>query len=114
MYQLINILIVKKVFLKDYNDYKSNFHNNWTLKNETNKYCENDCIILYQIIIKFRELMLEYFRVDIIKSPTTASLSMRVYRINYLKDKIIPNLPADVYNILVNSYFGGLVDLYIP
>lgn len=104
----------KKVSLNDYNDYKSNFNNNWSLKMETNKYCLNDCFVLYQIIIKFRELMLEYFRVDITKTPTAASLSMRVFRINYLEDKIIPNLPSDIYNILVNSYFGGHVDLYIP
>nr|YP_010470457.1 hypothetical protein N4M07_mgp007 [Inonotus hispidus]UVF37945.1 hypothetical protein [Inonotus hispidus] len=58
--------------------------------------------------------MLKYFKVDIIKTATAASLSMRVFRTNYLKDKIIPYLPADLYNILVKSYFGGHVDLYVP
>nr|YP_009693752.1 hypothetical protein [Inonotus obliquus]BBN21278.1 hypothetical protein [Inonotus obliquus] len=104
----------KKVSLDDYNNYKSKFNNNWSLKNETNNYCLNDCIVLHKIMLKFRELMLKYFRLDIIKCPTAASLSMRVFRTNYLDDKIIPNLPINIYNILVESYYGGHVDLYIP
>nr|YP_009693758.1 hypothetical protein [Inonotus obliquus]BBN21284.1 hypothetical protein [Inonotus obliquus] len=104
----------KKVSLIDYNNYKSKFNNNWSLKNETNSYCLKDCILLYKIIIIFRDLMLKYFRVDIIKTPTTASLTMRVFRTNYLQDKIIPIMPADIYNVLVKSYFGGHVDLYVP
>lgn len=104
----------KKVSLSEYNNYKAKFNNNWSLKNETNNYCLNDCIILHKIMLKFRELILEYFKVDVIKSPTAASLSMRVFRTKYLQDKIIPNLPINIYNILVDSYYGGHVDLYIP
>lgn len=103
----------KKISLSEYNNYKSKYNYNWSLKNETNNYCFNDCIVLHKIIVKFRELMLDYFRVDITKSPTAASLSMRVYRAKYLKNKIIPNIPIEIYNILVNSYFGGHVDLYM-
>lgn len=37
---------------EDYNIYNNDFYNNnWNLKNETIKYCEIDCISLYQIIL---------------------------------------------------------------
>lgn len=104
----------KKVSLNEYNQYKSNFNNNWSLKNETKNYCLNDCIVLYKIIKKFGDFMLEQFRVNIHKSPTLSSLTMRIFRTNYLNDKIILKLNKNIYEILVKSYFGGHVDLYIP
>ena len=32
--------------------------NNWSLKNETLKYCINDCISLYEVLIKFNQFIL--------------------------------------------------------
>ena len=44
-----------KVSLIDYNEYKKRFNdiNLWSLKSETIKYCEIDCISLHQVIIYF-------------------------------------------------------------
>jgi hypothetical protein len=39
--------------LDQYNVYKKLFNNKWSLKDETIKYCNQDCISLYQIIEKF-------------------------------------------------------------
>jgi hypothetical protein len=55
-------------------------------KKETIKYCQNDCIILYFIIKNFGERILKLFNVDIHSYPTLPSLSLAIYRVNFLKD----------------------------
>ena len=53
-------------------------YNEW--KNKINKYCENDCISLYDVLIKFRELVFKNWQLDIEKYPTTPSLAFAIYR----------------------------------
>ena len=43
--------------LEDYNNYCTKFNNNWDLKLEAIKYCEIDCISLYQVIETFSKLI---------------------------------------------------------
>lgn len=52
---------INKIKLNEYNEYKTKFKNNWSLKSEAIKYCRIDCISLYQILIKFNELMYNLF-----------------------------------------------------
>lgn len=80
---------------------------------ETIKYCELDCISLYQIIDKFSNLIFNKFKVSIFKAPTLVSLTFLIYRTRYLNNKIIPILDKKLYDVLVKSYFGGHVDCYI-
>jgi uncharacterized protein YprB with RNaseH-like and TPR domain len=104
-----------KVSMEDYNNYKQRFAGKkWNLKEETINYCVKDCISLYQIINSFKDLIFKLFKVNIFSSATLPSLSFRIYRTKYLKDKIIPILDQNIYEVLVNSYFGGHTDLYIP
>ena len=51
----------KNIKLEDYNNYKSKFNNNWNLRNECIKYCKLDCISLYQILIKFNDMIFNLF-----------------------------------------------------
>lgn len=44
----------------EYSDYLDSFdtyaaHSTWSLRNETIKYCELDCKVLYQVVTKFNE-----------------------------------------------------------
>lgn len=59
-----------KVTEEEYNIYKANFINNWSLKDETIKYCILDCVILHQILVKFNSLIFNRFNVTITKYPT--------------------------------------------
>lgn len=47
-----------------------------TLLEEAIKYCEQDCISLYQVMSKFNDLMFEEFSINMNKYPTISSLSM--------------------------------------
>lgn len=51
-----------KVNENKYNEYLNSFNKNWNLKNEAIKYCNIDCISLYQILIKFNKLIFDLFK----------------------------------------------------
>ncbi len=75
----------------DYVKYVQNhIQNLWNLKDETIKYCIQDCVSLHQVIIKFNYLIFDQFNLNIHRFPTFSSLALGIYRCNYLKDNKIP------------------------
>jgi hypothetical protein len=104
------------ISLEEYNIYYKSFENNqWSLKDETIKYCMQDCITLYQIIDKFQKRIFKLFRIDIHKYPTLSSLAFGIYRSNYLKKEYkIPLIEGKIYDFIKQSYTGGSVDVYRP
>ena len=108
-----------KITIKEYFIYSKNFKNNWSLRDETIKYCLQDCITLYQILVKFNSLIYKKFKVNINRYPTLPSLAFGIFRSNFLgynlnKDKKIPILVGEIYDFIRKSYTGGAVDMYIP
>ena len=101
---------------EEYNNYYKNFNktNIWNLKNESVKYCNIDCISLYQVIIKFNNLIFDLFKINIHKYPTLPSLAFAIYRSNFMMETIIPQLSGKIANDIRQSYTGGAVDMYIP
>nr|YP_010130189.1 hypothetical protein KQ422_mgp109 [Clavaria fumosa]QPZ51091.1 hypothetical protein [Clavaria fumosa] len=106
----------------EYNTYCKLFkNNNWNLKKESIKYCENDCIVLYNIIKNFNLKIFNLFKINIHKYPTLPSLSLAIYRSNFLfaEDNLhekykIPLIKGNIYNNLKEGYTGGSVDIYKP
>ena len=47
-------------------------------KDEAIKYCELDCVSLYNILIHFKELVYNKFAVNIDKYPTIPSLAFAI------------------------------------
>ena len=103
-----------KISIEQYKIYKSSFHSNWNLKTETIKYCEIDCISLYQIIIKFSNMIFELFKINIHKYPTLSSLAFGIFRTHFLRKDEIPQLSGQIANDIRISYTGGAVDMYLP
>ena len=103
-----------KINLANYNKYKNNFNNNWSLRNESIKYCEIDCVSLYQVIFKFSELIFSLFGKNIHKYPTLPSLAFAIFRTIFMEEKSIPQLFGKISNDIRQSYTGGAVDMYIP
>lgn len=99
----------------EYLKYSENFKDkSWNLRNEIIKYCEIDCVSLYQVIIKFNELVFEKFNIDIHKYPTLSSLAFAIFRTHFLKLNTIPQLFGQIAKEIRMSYTGGAVDMYIP
>jgi DNA polymerase type B, organellar and viral len=97
----------------DYNCYIENY-NIWNLKEESIRYCEIDCVSLYQIIVKFNELIFEKFKINIHKYPTLSSLAFAIYRTLFMINNSIPQLSGQIANDIRQGYTGGAVDMYIP
>lgn len=55
----------------------------WDTKNETIIYLKNDCVSLYQIIIKFSNQIHLLSSVDISKFSTLPSIAMAIYRTKF-------------------------------
>ena len=103
----------KKVSLDDYNKYCGRFNNNWNLKDEAIKYCNLDCTSLAEVINNFSDYIFETYQVNIDKCPTLPSLAFRIFRTKFLNIKI-PVITDKLYDQIVEAYYGGHVDMYIP
>jgi len=97
----------------DYNCYIENY-NIWSMKDESIKYCEIDCVSLYQIITKFSNMIFELFKIDILNYPTLSSLAFAIYRTHFLGKDEIPQLSGQIAKDIRLSYTGGAVDMFIP
>src|ERR1700682_1000577 len=84
------------------------------MKEESIRYCEIDCITLYQIIIKFNDLIFDLFNINIHKYPTLSSLAFAIFRSKFLVENLIPQLSGQVDKDIRQGYTGGAVDMYIP
>ena len=99
---------------EEYNKYYNTYENNWCLRKETIKYCEQDCKTLYQVITNFQIKIFQMFRLDILKYPTLSSLAFAIFRSNFIKNAKIPIIEGDLFNHLKEAYTGGAVDVYKP
>ena len=99
--------------IEEYNSIKEK-HNIWNLKDETIKYCENDCIALHQILMNFNNLIFNKYKLNVHKFPTLPSLTLAIYKSSYLIENTIPKITGDVYNFIRSGYTGGHSDMYKP
>nr|YP_010691070.1 DNA polymerase [Phellinus igniarius]WBU93171.1 DNA polymerase [Phellinus igniarius] len=104
------------ISLTEYQSYCKNFiNNNWSLRNEAVKYCEIDCVALYQVIETFARFIFERFQINISSVSTLPSLALKIFRAHFLPKNIkIPVLTGKIYDDICQAYYGGLVDMYIP
>lgn len=78
------------------------------------KYCEIDCITLYQIIMNFRELVFDKWDLFIDIYPTISSLAFGIFRKHYLNEFEIPIYKGKVFDFLRSSFTGGSTEMYRP
>jgi DNA polymerase type B, organellar and viral len=99
---------------EDYLEYCKQFNNNWSLKNEAEKYCALDCISLHQVISRFAEMVFDLFGRNMHHYATLPSLAFAIFRAKFMKDEIIPQLSGKIAKDIRQSYTGGACDMYIP
>lgn len=104
-----------QVTKEEYDQYCKEFINElWNLKHETIKYCELDCVVLYQVLEKFSDQIFILFRIDVIKYPTLSSLAFAIFRCKFLDNLEIPLINGEIYEFIKKAYTGGSVDVYKP
>lgn len=108
----------KNVTPEEYDNYSKQWAKGeaWSLRDETIKYCINDCVSLYQILSRFSLEIFQSYDYDLMKSPTLPSLDLGIFRSNFLDTSKmkLPSITGNTYNDLVKGYTGGHVDVYIP
>lgn len=97
-----------------YNNLLSEYNKGWNFKNESIKYCNLDCKCLYDILIKFNELIFNEFKVNVHKSLTLPALAMRIYKVNFMPADTIYQILGNIEESIRLSYTGGAVDVYKP
>jgi hypothetical protein len=95
-----------------YDNYALTFKDNWSMRQETIKYCELDCFVLYHILDRFNTLIFELYSLNIHRFPSLPSLAFGIYRSKYLKDFKVPLIGGSMFHDLRRSYTGGAVDVY--
>jgi hypothetical protein len=104
----------KGINLLEYENYKEQFNNKiWNFKEEAIAYCYLDCISLYQILIKFSQLIFDKFKLNITKYPTLPGLAYNLFKSRYLKKNTIHMLSGEIANNIRMGYTGGAVDMYL-
>jgi hypothetical protein len=94
--------------------YQDLISNNWNLREETIKYCILDCVVLYQILSKFNELIFTKWNLNVHRFPTLSSLAFGIFRAHYLGEHKIPKLGGQIYDFIKQAYTGGRVDVFKP
>jgi len=72
-------------------------------------------MVLYHIIKIFNKINFSLFKLNIHKYPTLPSLSLAIYRSNFLSDNYkIPLIHGKIYKNIKEAYTGGSVDVFKP
>jgi DNA polymerase family B len=99
-----------------YKNYCEQFEdkNNWNLKNESIKYCMNDCESLYEVLLSFSKEIFEMFSINVLSYPTLPSLAFAIFRHKFMKNENIPLISGPLYDFIKEGYYGGHVEVYTP
>lgn len=112
--------------IKDINDYDSfesegyYFMNVDPWEKELNEYLRMDCVSLYEVVSMIHEIS-GLAITEFLKCPTTASLAMRVFQMNYEEDYNLA-ISTNYYGItgeineqfIRDSYCGGRTEVFAP
>jgi hypothetical protein len=99
---------------EEFNNYKKDFNNNWSFKDEVFKYCNLDGISLFQVLNHFNDLIFNKFFINMNKYPTSPGISFSMFRNIYLKKDNVIQISGKPFEDIKKSYTGGAVDMYIP
>ncbi len=61
----------------------------WSFREEAIKYCNIDCVALFDIIFKFNELIFSQFSLNVHGSLTLPSLAMKIYKSSFMTKNTI-------------------------
>jgi DNA polymerase type B, organellar and viral len=87
--------------------------NEYALRNELIIYASLDCKILYEILIKFNELIFNRWNLNINNYPTLPSLAMGLFRSKFLNKDQVCVIKGKSFNDIKESYTGGSVDMIV-
>lgn len=115
---------VKKIEFTDPEETNEKLKNfNWSHINENNymeyiplldKYLENDCICLYQVMVKFKEWIAKEIGIDITHCCSLSAISKKLFLTKFYNPVTMPiHSPEEyLYSKLKKAYCGGRCDCF--
>lgn len=104
-----------KITVEQYKEYCKQFEDKpWNLRVETEKYCNQDTIVLYNILKIFFLKIFKLYRVHVLNFKTLSSLAFGIYKSNFMVNEDIPIIRGETYHFISKSYKGGYVDVFKP
>ena len=105
--------------IKYYNDisqleYNKLYSDNWSFKEETIKYLNNDLNCLYEVINKANKQIFKDYKINMTESITISGLAMKIYLNKYYKDNIPLIDKPSIYKDIKQAYYGGITEVYRP
>lgn len=94
--------------------YTSMYNDNWSFKDETIKYLNNDLNSLYEVITKVNKQVFNDYNVNIMDKVTISSLALDIFIKRYYKDNIPLVNKTSMYKDIKEGYYGGKTEVYIP
>jgi DNA polymerase type B, organellar and viral len=86
----------------------------WSLRDAIKLHSENDCRVLWDVMDAFNKHMFNLVTLNIFKALTLPTLSMNIYKSNFMGDNVIPVITGIPYDFIKQSYRGGHTDVYVP
>ncbi|XP_075515543.1 DNA polymerase-like [Primulina tabacum] len=79
-------------------------------------YLKQDILLLGGVMLKAQDLYRSQYHIDIEEVMTISSLSLKIFRMNYLDDDIFPiHIPTQNQDSFIRrGYYGGHFDVYKP
>jgi hypothetical protein len=87
---------------------------NWSFKDETLKYLEDDLLCLYQVMTSINKQIFIDFNTDLKDSLTISSLATRIFLNKYYNNDIPVINKASLYSDIKQAYYGGITEVYKP
>lgn len=85
-------------------------------KKEIIKYCNADSKLLYDVLYKFQNKIINIFNIDLTKTLTISSIAFKLFRTQYLKEESIQNttIKQNLTMFIRSSFRGGLSTVINP
>lgn len=86
-----------------------------SFRKEVVQYLESDLWTIYTILKRASQLIFEDYGVNLLEAYSTSSLAMKIFRTKYLKKDDKPKKLHPLHdNLIRESYYGGMTNLYKP
>lgn len=93
-------------------EYDNMYTDNWSFKDETIQYLNNDLNSLYAVIVKANKKLYLDYNINITEAITISGLALRIYLKDFYNIPLINKL--SMYNDIKQAYYGGMTEVYKP
>lgn len=91
-------------------------YSNPVMVRDIKEYCKHDTYLLCESFGKYRKYVYNLFNLDICRTLSLSSLSLKIFLSRYYDDSITPitHIEGNIDSFIRRSYRGGVVDVYKP